>query len=75
MSKVETDQYHPTLLAALDARTYRESLERLAQYKQLCSAEEFRFTHQDDGFLGEVSRPFAGDESPPVLLRTRCSRS
>jgi hypothetical protein len=25
MSQVETDQYHPTLLAALHARTYRES--------------------------------------------------
>jgi hypothetical protein len=29
MSLVETDQYHPTLLAALHARTYRESIERL----------------------------------------------
>src|SRR6185503_5425513 len=27
MSKVETDQYHPTLLAALHARTYRESID------------------------------------------------
>jgi hypothetical protein len=35
MSQVETDQYHPTLLAALHARTYRESIERLARYKKL----------------------------------------
>ena len=26
MSQVETDKYHPTLLAALHARTYRESV-------------------------------------------------
>ena len=37
MSQVETDQYHPTLLAALHARTYREAIERLARYKRLCS--------------------------------------
>ncbi len=68
MSLVETDQYHPTLLAALHARTYRESIERLARYKQLCSAEEFRITPKGDEVLIEVSWPFAGDEQPPALL-------
>src|SRR4051812_16026196 len=68
MSLVETDQYHPTLLAALHARTYRESIERLARYKRLCSAEEFRITTKDDEVLIEVSWPFAADESPPALL-------
>lgn len=67
MSQVATDQYHPTLLAALHARTYRESLERLARYKQLCSAEEFRFSTKDDELRVEVSWPFA-DEPPPALL-------
>ncbi|CAM3066138.1 helix-turn-helix domain-containing protein [Rariglobus hedericola] len=68
MSQVETDQYHPTLLAALHARTYRESIERLARYKQLCSAEEFRFTPKGDEMLVEVSWPFAEGVQPPVLL-------
>jgi hypothetical protein len=54
MSQVETDQFHPTLLAALHARTYSESIERLARYKQLCSAEEFRFTPKGDAILVEV---------------------
>src|SRR3954470_7258143 len=67
MSLVETDQYHPTLLAALHARTYRESIERLARYKRLCSAEEFRITTKGDEVLIEVSWPFAADESPPAL--------
>ena len=68
MSQVETDQYHPTLLAALHARTYRESIERLARYKQLCSAEEFRITQKGDEILVEVSWPFAGEEPAPALL-------
>ena len=68
MALVETDQYHPTLLAALQARTYRESIERLARYKQLCSAEEFRFTTKGDEVLVEVFWPFGGDEQPPPLL-------
>lgn len=62
MSQVETDQYHPTLLAALHARTYREAIERLARYKKLCSAEEFRITQKGDEILVEVSWPFAGEE-------------
>ena len=68
MSQVETDQYHPTLLAALHARTYREAIERLARYKQLCSAEEFRITQKGDEILVEVSWPFAGEEPAPALL-------
>jgi len=68
MSQVETDQYHPTLLAALHARKYRESIERLARYKQLCSAEEFRITKKGDEILVEVSWPFAGEEPAPALL-------
>jgi AraC-like DNA-binding protein len=68
MSLVETDQYHPTLLAALHARTYRESIERLARYKRLCSAEEFRFTPKGDEVVVEVSWPLAGDEPVPALL-------
>ena len=68
MSRVETDQYHPTLLAALHARNYRESIERLARYKKLCSAEEFRITPKGDEVLIEVFWPFAAEETAPELL-------
>lgn len=68
MSQVETDQYHPTLLAALHARTYRESIERFARYKRLCSAEEFHITTQGVEVMVGVSWHFAGEESPPPLL-------
>lgn len=68
MSQVGTDQYHPTLLAALHARNCRESIERLARYKRLCSAEEFRITTKGDEVVVEVSWAFAGEEAAPGLL-------
>lgn len=68
MSEVGTDQYHPTLMAALHARTFHECLQRLARYKQLCSAEEFRFSQKDDEFRVEVFWPFAKNEPVPDLL-------
>lgn len=68
MQRMGSDQFHPALLASLNARTYRESLERLARYKQLCGAQEFRFTEGNDAFAVEVFWPFASDEPPPALL-------
>ena len=68
MLKTGSDQFHPALLAALNARNYRESLERLARYKQLCGAQEFQFTQKSDEFQIEVSWPFAAGEPPPSLL-------
>lgn len=67
MSKIESHQFHPALLAALNARTYRESLDRLARYKQLCGTQEFQFTRDSDEFRVEVFWPFAPDEQPPAL--------
>ena len=51
-----------------DNSSYRESLQRLARYKKLCSAEEFRFTNKGDELLVDVSWPFAGEEPPPELV-------
>lgn len=68
MRDTESDRFHPALLAALNARTYRESLERFARYKQLCGAQEFQFTRVGDEFCIEMFWPFAGDEPPPALF-------
>jgi AraC-like DNA-binding protein len=68
MSMTATDQFHPALLAALNARTYYESLERFARYKQLCGAQEFQFTRNGDEFSVEVFWPFARAEQPPALF-------
>ena len=45
-----------------------KAIERLARYKKLCSAEEFRITRKGDEILVEVSWPFAGEEPAPALL-------
>ena len=57
MSGMESAKFHPSLLAALHARNYRECLERHARYKQLCSAQEFRFTDT----TATVETPFLSD--------------
>jgi AraC-like DNA-binding protein len=68
MSLIETHQYRPALLASLHARNYRESLQRHARYKQLCSAQEFRFTTRGEEVFIEASWPFAGSAMPPPPL-------
>ncbi|MEZ0300272.1 MAG: AraC family transcriptional regulator [Candidatus Methylacidiphilales bacterium] len=69
MSQVETDQFHPTLLAALHARTFRDSIERLIRYKRLCSSQVFHMSPQGDHeVLIEVSFPLAGEEEVPEFL-------
>ena len=67
MSQVETDQYHPDL-AALHARTYRESIERLARYKQLCSAEEFRITAKATRFWSSLLALCRGGAGARLLI-------
>jgi hypothetical protein len=56
MSLVETDQYHPTLLAALHARTYRESIERLARRNFESRKKTMRWASKFPGHLPERSR-------------------
>ena len=68
MSGMQSAKFHPTLLAALHARDYRSCLERHARYKQLCSAQEFRFTEKDGELQIETSWPFVSEERPPVMV-------
>ena len=68
MSGMESAQFHPSLLAALHARNYRECLERHARYKQLCSAQEFRFTEKAGELQIETSWPFVPGEAPPATM-------
>lgn len=66
MSELPTDQYHPTILAALHARTYRDCIEKFARYKRLCGVQEFRLTSKEDEVVIEVSWPFAQAETVPA---------
>lgn len=68
MRGMESAKFHPSLLAALHSRNYRECLERHARYKQLCSAQEFRFTEKAGELQIETSWPFVPDERPPALM-------
>lgn len=68
MSGMQSAKFHPSLLAALHARNYRECLVRHARYKQLCSAQEFRFTEKPGELQIETSWPFVTDQRPPALM-------
>lgn len=68
MTGMQSAKFHPSLLAALHARNYRECLVRHARYKQLCSAQEFRFTEKSGELQIETSWPFAADERPPAIM-------
>jgi AraC-like DNA-binding protein len=68
MSGMESAKFHPTLLAALHARNYRECLERHARYKQLCSAQDFRFTENGGEVQIETSWPFVNETPPPLMF-------
>lgn len=68
MSGMQSAKFHPTLLAALHARDYRSCLERHARYKQLCSAQEFRFTENGEELQIETSWPFVSEEHPPAMV-------
>jgi AraC-like DNA-binding protein len=68
MSGMQSAKFHPTLLAALHARDYRSCLERHARYKQLCSAQEFRFTENGEELHVETSWPFVSEERPAVMV-------
>ena len=68
MSLFPTDQYHPTLLAALHARTYRDCIEIFARYKKLCGSQELRLTSKADETSIEVSWPFAKSGPAPEIF-------
>jgi hypothetical protein len=44
----ETTQYPPTVLATYHARDYRDALNRMARYKELCPPESLRITEEGE---------------------------
>jgi AraC-like DNA-binding protein len=64
---IPVDQYHPAIIAAYHARTFRDALQRFARYKILCCFEEMIFREAK----GECSLEFnwiLTQETPPSLL-------
>lgn len=66
----ETAQYPPTVLATYHARDYRDALERMARYKQLCPPESLRITEEGERCTIELERMPGEQPGPPVLIGT-----
>jgi AraC-like DNA-binding protein len=66
-SRLTPEHYHPATVAALHARNYRDALDRVARYKQLCCPEEVNLTVRNgEGTIETVWLYPEGDE--PALL-------
>lgn len=63
----ETAQYPPTVLATYHARDYRDALNRMARYKQLCPPESLHLTEEDDRCTIELGWMHSRQGGPPVL--------
>ncbi len=66
-SRIQVEHYHPSSLASLHARTFRDALSRMARYKQLCCAEEMRIIEGKTECAIDFSWPFAEEAEPPLL--------
>ncbi|MDR6884042.1 AraC family transcriptional regulator ligand-binding domain-containing protein [Bacillus sp. 3255] len=63
----ETTQYPPTVLATYHARDYRDALNRMARYKQLCPPESLRITEEGERCTIELAWMRSEQAGPPVL--------
>ncbi|MDQ0897691.1 AraC family transcriptional regulator [Paenibacillus sp. V4I7] len=66
----ETTQYPPTVLATYHARDYRDALNRMARYKQLCPPESLRITEEGERCTIELEWMRSEQPGPSVLVGT-----
>ncbi|EJL30748.1 AraC family transcriptional regulator [Brevibacillus sp. BC25] len=66
----ETAQYPPTVLATYHARDYRDALNRMVRYKQLCPPERLRITEEGEHCTIELEWMHSEQPGPPVLVGT-----
>ncbi|MCM3698703.1 AraC family transcriptional regulator [Paenibacillus macerans] len=66
----ETAQYPPTVLATYHARDYRDALNQMARYKQLCPPESLRITEEGERCTIELEGMPGEQPGPPVLIGT-----
>lgn len=64
----ETAKYPPTVLATYHARDYRDALNRMARYKQLCPPESLRISEEGEHCTIELEWLQAEQSGPPVLV-------
>ncbi|GAA0134485.1 AraC family transcriptional regulator [Paenibacillus sp. YSY-4.3] len=64
----ETAKYPPTVLATYHARDYRDALNRMARYKQMCPPESLRITEEDEHCTIELEWQDTEQQGPPILV-------
>ncbi|WP_341278924.1 helix-turn-helix domain-containing protein [Paenibacillus sp. FSL H8-0537] len=64
----ETAKYPPTVLAPYHARDYRDALNRMARYKQLCPPESLRMAEEGERCTIELEWRNAEQVGPPMLV-------
>ena len=64
----ETAHYPPAVLATYHARDYRDALNRMARYKQMCPPESLRITEGDENCTIELDWLNTEQSGPPMLV-------
>ncbi len=63
----ETAHYPPAVLAAYHARDYRDALNRMVRYKQLCPPESLLVTTEGEYCHIDLEWQHTGESGPPLL--------
>ncbi|MFF2089365.1 AraC family transcriptional regulator ligand-binding domain-containing protein [Paenibacillus sp. NPDC058174] len=66
----EATHYPPTVLATYHARSYRDALNRMARYKQMCPPESLRITEEGELCTIELEWLSSPQLEHPVLVGT-----
>lgn len=64
----DTAKYPPAVLATYHARDYRDALNRMARYKQMCPPESLRITEEDEDCTIELEWQDTERPGPPMLV-------
>lgn len=64
----ETAQLPPSVLAPYHARDYRDALNRMARYKQLCAPERIQITEKGELCTIELAWLYSDHPEPPMLI-------
>ena len=67
-SEPRLERFHPTLMAAVCSRSFRDALQRLARYKQLTCPEEIRLQSTGDEASVEFFYLQAEEIQPDILV-------
>jgi AraC-like DNA-binding protein len=62
------ERYHPTAIAALYTRSFRDALQRLARYKQITSPEEIQITERGNEFAVQFLSLLTHETQPAAKI-------